>query len=487
MTDTPVDPSTERLPMREKFSYGLGDLASCLYWTTISNYLLIFYTDIFGITAIAAGTMLFFSRFSDAFFDPVIGMIADRTRSKWGKFRPYLLFGCVPLAIAGFLTFTVPNLGDHGKLIWAAVTFNLLMLIYTTINIPYTAMLGVMSPNPAERTSLSSIKFVGAFAAGIIVNATLLPMSRVGGWLGATTVARGWQMSFVVYGVVAVACFLIVFANTKERVVPPKAQKTSLAGDLGDLVRNGPWVVLLIATIAFILFVALRGNATTYYFKYYVGTRTLTFPSWLPKAIAGTQEWHWESLVSAFGVSNQVLSLLGAMLVPMFARRVGTKAAFIILFVVAIASTGSFYFLAPGQLALIFGINAIGSLCGGPLSPLLMAMYADTADFAEWKTGRRATGLIFSASIFAQKLGWGVSGSVTLLFMGFLGFVANQAQSARSLNGLVSLMSFYPMALGLLSLAIIIFLYPLSEKKMAQIAFDLKGRRADDAAQPSKA
>ena len=477
----PADPSTERLPAREKFAYGFGDFASCLYWTTISNYLLIFYTDIFGITALAAGTMLGISRFSDAFFDPVIGMLSDRTKSRWGKFRPYLLYGCVPLALAGLLTFTVPHFGAEGKLIWAYLTFNALMLIYTTINIPYTAMLGVMSPNPGERTFLSSIKFVGAFAAGIVVNATLLPMSRVGGWLNATTVERGWQMSFVIYGIAAIVCFLVVFANTRERVLPPKAQQTSLGKDLGDLVTNVPWIVLLIATISFILFVALRGNVTAHYFKYYVGTQTLTLPSFLPKAIAGTQEWHWESLVSLFGVSNQVLSLIVAMLVPMFARRVGSKKAFIILFVVAISSTASFYFLAPSQLPLIFVINAIGSLCGGPLSPLLMAMYADTADYAEWKTGRRATGLIFSASIFAQKLGWGVSGACTLFFMSFLGFVANQVQTPRSLNGLVSLMSVYPATLGILSLAIIIFLYPLNDRKMAEVALTLKGRRAEDA------
>jgi GPH family glycoside/pentoside/hexuronide:cation symporter len=485
MSDTPLDPSTERLAAREKYSYGLGDLASCLYWTSISNYLLFFYTDIFGITAIFAGGMLGVSRLTDAFFDPVIGMVSDRTKSKWGKFRPYLLYGCVPLAVAGFLTFTVPDLDDHGKKFWAVITFNVLMLIYTAINIPYTAMLGVMSPNPAERTSLSSIKFVGAFTAGIIVNATLLPMTRVGGWLKASTPQHGWQMAFLIYGVVAIACFLVVFLNTKERVLPPKSQKTTALKDVGDLVTNVPWVVLLIATITFILFVALRSNATVHYFKYFVGPQTITLPTWLPASIAGTQEWHWESLVAMFGVSNQVLSLIGAILVPILARRVGTKASFIILFVVAIACTSCFYLLAPGQLLLMFVINGIGSICGGPLSPLIMAMYADTADYAEWKTGRRATGLIFSASIFAQKLGWGVSGSFTLLLMGFLGFVANQDQTARSLNGLVSLMSVYPAILGILSLAIIIFLYPLNTKKMTQIASDLRGRRADDAASPT--
>jgi glycoside/pentoside/hexuronide:cation symporter, GPH family len=480
-----LDPSAEKLSMREKFSYGFGDLASCLYWQTISVYLAIYYTDIFGITAVAAGTMMAISRSSDAFFDPVIGMIADRTKSRWGKFRPFLLYGCVPLAIAGFLTFTVPDFGEKGKLIWAYCTFNAMMLLYTTINIPYTAMLGVMSPNPNERTSLSSIKFCGAFLAGIIVSATLLPMAKVGGWLGATTVQRGWQMSFTIYGIASIVFFLIVFFNTKERVLPPKAQKTSLGKDLGDLVTNRPWLVLLATTITFIFFVALRGNAIAYYFKYYVGSQTVTLPSFLPKSAAGTQVWGWESLVSVFNTSNQVLSLLGVMLVPFLARVTGRKVAFVILFVIAIASTASFYLLKPDQLVLIYGINAVGSLAGGPLSALLWAMYADTADYAEWKTGRRATGLIFSASIFAQKQGWGFSGGFTLILMGLLGFVANQVQTAGSLHGLIELMSVFPAAVGVISLLILIVLYPLNEKKMSEIAADLKVRRAADAALPA--
>jgi GPH family glycoside/pentoside/hexuronide:cation symporter len=481
-TPAAADPSAEKLSMREKFSYGFGDLASCLYWQTISVYLLIYYTDIFGITALAAGTMLALSRSTDAFFDPVIGMIADRTKSRWGKFRPFLLYGCVPLAVAGFLTFTVPDFGDKGKLIWAYITFNSMMILYTTINIPYTAMLGVISPNPNERTMLSSIKFCGAYLAGIIVSATLLPMAKVGGWLGATTVQHGWQMSFAIFGVASIIFFMVVFLNTKERVLPPKAQKTSLLKDVGDLVTNRPWLVLLVTTITFIFFVALRGNVTAHYFKYYVGKQTLTLPSFLPASIAGTQEWSWESLVSMFNTSNQVLSLIGVMLVPFVARTTGRKMAFIILFVIAIVCTGSFYFLKPDQLLLIYGINAIGSITGGPLSALLWAMYADTADYAEWKTGRRATGLVFSASIFAQKQGWGVSGGFTLILMSFLGFVANQVQTPRSLHGLVQLMSIFPAALGVISLSLLMFLYPLNEKRMSQIAADLRTRRAAEAA-----
>ncbi len=474
--------TSDKLSLREKYSYGFGDFASCLYWQTISVYLAIYYTDVFGISALAAGTMLGLSRSMDAFFDPVIGMIGDRTNSRWGKFRPYLLWFCVPMALVGWLTFTTPGFGDHGKLIWAYVTFNALMLIYTAINIPYTAMLGVISPQPAERTALSSIKFVGAFAGGIVISATLLPMAKVGGWLGAGTLQRGWSVAFVVIGVLAVASFLIVFFNTRERVQPSKEQQTSVLKDLGDLVTNRPWLILLLTTITFIFFVALRGNATAHYFKYYVGTQTITLPDFLPASIAGTQTWSWESLVSIFNTSNQVLSLIGAILVPFLARKIGNKPAFVLLFVIAITATAAFYVLQPEQLWLILAVNAIGSITGGPLSALLWAMYADTADYAEWKTGRRATGLVFSASIFAQKFGWGWGGGLSLIMLNGVGFVANQVQSPEAKHGLVKLMSLYPAACGLLSIAIFLLLYPLNETKIAEIAADLKARREKESA-----
>jgi GPH family glycoside/pentoside/hexuronide:cation symporter len=470
---------TEKLSAREKVSYGFGDFASCLYWQTISIYLAYFYTDVFGLSALAAGTMIGLSRSVDAFVDPVIGMVADRTQSRWGKFRPYLLWTCVPMAVIGLLAFTVPDFGERGKLLWAYITFNGMMIVYTVINIPYTAMLGVITPNPTERTALSSIKFVGAFAAGIVVSATVLPMAKVGGWLGAASPKQGWQMAFVVIGVLAVVSFLIVFFNTRERVQPPKEQKTSVLKDLGDLLTNRPWLALLATTITFIFFVALRGNATTHYFKYFVGEQTLTLPSFLPK-IGGRQTWSWESLASIFNTSNQVLSLVGALLVPFVARQIGNKKAFVLLFVIAIASTAAFYVLRPGQLPLIFAINALGSITGGPLSALLWAMYADTADYAEWKTGRRATGLVFSASIFAQKFGWGWGGGLSLIMLNLVGFAANQVQTPSALQGLVRLMSIYPAVFGVLSLAIFLVFYPLTEAKVAQIGAELAARRASD-------
>lgn len=475
----------ERLRLREKFSYGFGDLASVLYWQTFMVYLTFFYTDVFGITALAAGTMLGLSRSMDAFFDPVMGMLADRTETRWGKFRPFLLWICVPFAVVGVLTFTTPALGMTGRLVWACLTYNALMILYTAINIPYTAMLGVLSPDPNERTSLSSIKFVGAFSAGLLVSFLLLPMSKR---LGGGDAARGWQLSFVIIGVAAVAFFLVTFFNTRERVRPPAAQKTSVWQDLHDLVTNRPWLVLLAATITFILFVAVRSSVTAHYFKYYVGSQAVPVAklhlfSWnfsVPvvfSALGQPEKWDFEALVSWFNGTNQAASLLGVILVPFYARWVGRKVAFVSMFLVAIGSTASFYFFRPDQLGLIFGINLIGSITGGPLSALLWAMYADTADYAEWKKGRRATGLVFSASIFSQKQGWAIGAWVALGLMSSVGFKANVEQTPATLHGLLLLVSVIPAAIGVLSIVIVLF-YPLNELKMTQIGADLKARRA---------
>jgi GPH family glycoside/pentoside/hexuronide:cation symporter len=509
----------EKLSVREKFSYSFGDLASRLFWQTFMLYLTFYYTDVFGISALAAGAMLGLSRSLDAFFDPIVGMLGDRTNSRWGKYRPYLLWICVPFAVAGVMTFTTPGttvaanlegafggfmrgtLGlmaailPHGmaamaetlkhevtgKLIWAILTYNALMILYTAINIPYTAMLGVLTPNPKERTALSSIKFIGAFTGGILISFCLLPgVKRLSGNGGE---AHGWQMAFVIIGIAVVVLFLTTFLNTRERVQPPPAQKTSVGRDLADLFTNVPWIVLLATTITFILYVAARGSVTVHYFKYFVGTQTITLPSWLPK-IGGTQQWQFEEIVSWFNGTGQIASLIGVVLLPYVANRLGKKVAFISIFVVAIASTASFYLLKPDQIGLIFAINLLGSITGGPLSALLWAMYADTADYAEWKHGRRATGLIFSASIFSQKQGWAIGAWVALSLMAGVGFKANVGQTPDTLHGLRLLMSLIPAGVGLISILIVAF-YPLNEVRMSRIEVDLKARRANDAAAPA--
>jgi len=458
---------TQKLSFREKISYGFGDLASVLYWQTFMLYFTYFYTDVFLIPASAAATMFLVSRIWDGVNDPLMGILADRTNTRWGKFRPYLLWICVPFAVAGVLTFTVPDFGPSGKLVWAYLTFILIMMLYTAINIPYTALLGVISADSNERTTISSVKFLFAFAAGIIVSATLLPMVKV---LGGGNDARGWQLSFVIYGIAAIVFFLIAFAGTRERVQPPKNQQSSIKRDLYELVTNKPWLILLATTITFILFVAVRSSVTVHYFKYVIGTQQVS----LPLLTSGT--FGFEELTSAFNTVGQISSLIGVLLVSWFAELVGKKKAFIILFIIAIVSTAAFYLLSAAQLSLIFLFQITGSMTGGPLSVLLWAMYADTADYAEWKHGRRATGLIFSASTMSQKFGWAFGAFVALNLMSQVGFVANQAQSTESLKGLLLLFSLIPAILGVISIGIMLF-YKIDEKKMKEIAADLLERR----------
>ncbi|MBN1695797.1 MFS transporter [candidate division WOR-3 bacterium] len=458
----------DKLLMREKISYGFGDLASVLYWQTFMLYFTYFYTDIFVIPAAAAATLFLMSRIFDGINDPVMGMIADRTKTPWGKFRPYLLWLCVPFAVVGVLTFTVPNFGATGKIVWAYITFNLIMMLYTAINIPYTALLGVISADSNERTTVSSVKFICAFLAGTIVSFTLLPMTKK---LGGGNDPRGWQLTFVIYGIAAIIFFLITFKGTRERVQPPPTQKSSVKKDIQELITNGPWLILLATTITFILFVAVRSSVTVHYFKYVIGSRELSFPFF------GKRIYDFNTITSLFNGVGQIAALIGALLVSLVAKKLGKKRTFIILFITAITSTAAFYLMTAEQIGLIFVLQFTGSITGGPLSVLLWAMYADTADYAEWKRGRRATGLVFSASTMSQKMGWAIGAYIALMLMSQVGFQPNQAQSPESLKSLIMLFSLIPAGLGVFSLLILSFIYPLNEERVEEIGAELKRRR----------
>ncbi len=458
------------LSFKEKVAYGFGDLASVLYWQTFMLYIIYFYTDVFVIPAAAAATMFLITRIFDGINDPIMGMIADRTTSRWGKFRPYLLWLSVPFAISGVLVFTTPDFSETGKIIWAYSTFILIMVLYTAINIPYTALLGVISPNSHDRTSVSSMKFIFAFGAGIIVSATLLPMTK---WLGGGNEQQGWQYSFMVYGVAAVAFFLIAFAGTRERVLPPSSQKSSIKQDIWELITNKPWLILLATTISFILFVAIRSSVTAHYFKYFIGEKTITLP-FIKEAT-----YSFEAIVSAYNTVGQLSSLLGVIVVLWVSKLLGKRNTFIIFFVISIISIGSIYFVSAEQIGLIFFLQITGSLTGGPLSVLLWAMYADTADYGEWKRGRRTTGLVFSASTMSQKFGWAIGAFITLNLMAGIGFQPNEVQSAESLRGLLLLFTVIPAITGIIAL-LIYLIYPLTDLKVKQITDELQKRRNDE-------
>ncbi len=471
MTNNPTQVSEPQpvLPLREKISYGFGDLASVLYWQTFMLYFTYFYTDVFLLPASVAATMFLVVRVFDGVNDPLMGIISDRTKTRWGKFRPYLLWLCVPFAISGVLAFTVPDFGMTGKIVWAYCTFILIMVLYTAINIPYTALLGVISPNSQDRTAVSSVKFIFAFGAGIIVSATLLPMTT---WLGGEDPASGWQYAFMIYGAAAMVFFLITFFGTRERVLPPKSQETSIKKDLHELITNKPWIILLVTTITFILFVAVRGSVTAHYFRYFIGFQELDI--WFFE----TRTYSFEVLVSAYNTIGQISALLGVFVVLWVSKILGKKKTFILFFIVAIFSTATVYFLTADHLPLIYLLQITGSMTGGPLSVLLWAMYADTADYNEWIRGRRATGLVFSASTMSQKFGWAIGAYIALTLMASVGFEPHVVQTAESLRGLVLLFTIIPAGIGIVSI-LIYLTYPLNEEKVKVMTADLEKRRAD--------
>ena len=471
-----------KLTLKEKIGYGFGDFASVLFWQSITMNMMFFYTDVFKIAgttkaAVVAGTMIMASRLFDGIIDPVIGMVADRTETRWGKFRPYLIWMALPLAIMAVLTFTTPDLGPQGKITYAYITLFLFMFFYAAINIPYSSLLGVLTPDPAERTGASSFKFTFAYISGMTVSATSLLLAKYFGNGIDSRDPGGWQKTIILYGLVAIVFFVLTFLFTKERVKPQKSQKTSVKKDLVDLFSNGPWIILLFATITMIMFVASRIGVTNYYFKYYItnysdlthNTINYTFLWW-------KFNWGFEEVATVFNTLGQGCSIIGALLVPLLTIRVGKKNGFLILFIIALISTAAFYFLTPENLTLIFLFQILGSLSGGPLSPVIWAMYADTADYSEWKRGRRATGLVFSASAMSQKIAWAIGAFFTGALLSSYGFIADKAQSIEVNGLLVMLMSIIPSAFGLISIILILF-YKLDEQTMKTIQVDLEQRR----------
>jgi GPH family glycoside/pentoside/hexuronide:cation symporter len=461
------------LGLRERLAYGLGDFGSGLYWQTFTVYLTFFYTDVFGLSALAAGTLIGTSRSVDALFDPMIGALADRTTTRWGKFRPYLLWLSLPLAVAGVLTFTVPDGTPGLRLVWAWLTFNVLMLLYTAVNIPYSALLAVLSPVPAQRTALASIKFVFAFAAGLVVSAGVLPLCRA---LGGDDVAGGWQRCLALLGALALLSFLVTFRYTRERVRPAPQQVGNLRRDLRDLLANRPWLILTIYYLLLNFAVAVSGAVSVHYLKYFVGTQSTRLPAVLPW-IGGERIWQFETLFSVFNVAGGIAAVCGATFMPALARAVGRQRALLGLAATVLASVLALYWVRPEQLGLLFFLALVTSLAGAPLSPLLWSMYADTVDHAELETGRRSTGLVFAMAMFVNKQGWALGAIVSLGLMSRVGFVANTDQTPASLHGVLLLKSVIPAAIIALSMLVMMF-YPLDERRVAQIGRELAARRA---------
>jgi len=453
--------TSSRVSIFEKIGYGPGDFASNLFWQTFMYFLPIFYTDVFGLPTSIAALLFGLSRILDGFTDPLMGMIADRTRSRWGKFRPYLLYVSVPFAVIGILSFTTPGFELTGKIVYAFVTYNLMMILYTAINIPYSALMGVLSPDSQERTSISSYRFILAFGAGLFVTAF---NNTFVNYFGKGDDALGYKYTIILYSALTVVLFFFAFITTRERVVPKKKENTKISLDLKDLVTNKPWIILLLAGIFTIFYVSIRNGAIAYYFKYYVDIKTVDF------ALFGKSFSY--DFSSAFMVIGTIAGILGISVVKRFSDLIGKKQAYMVLMILSTLLTSSFFVLKNDQVTGMFVLQVLACLFMGPTSVLVWAMYADVADYSEWKTGRRATGLIFSASTMAQKFGWSLAGVVTMALLSLFGYEANMAQSPESLTGIRALISLIPSA-GSIICAILILFYALDDRLMKKIQKDL--------------
>ncbi|MCB9502165.1 MAG: MFS transporter [Deferribacteres bacterium] len=437
---------------KEKIAYAVGDTASVLYYQTFAMFLMIFYTDTFGISPAAVGTMFLISRIWDAVNDPMMGMIADRTETKWGKFRPWILWSIIPFVITGILVFITPDFSETGKLVYAYVTYTLVMMTYTMINVPYGALLGVISPHSQERTVLSSYRFLGAFTGNMIVQGTLLWLVAS---LGQGNDRLGYPLAFSVYALIAAGLFFFTFSATKERVKPPQ-EKTSIINDLKDLLKNGPWIVLGIMCLFTLIYISIRSASLLYFFKYYIND---------------------QSAAATFMVVGTVFSIIGAYATPWVVGIIKSKKlTFAFLTFMSALSYIVFYFVSPRDIAIMYTSHIIGSFFGGVLFPLIWSMYADTADYTEWKMGRRATGLVFSAATFSQKFGWAIGGSVAGFVLSAYGFVANAVQTDTSLLGIRHMMSTFPAAICII---VILFslLYSLDSKTEKQMEIELLERK----------
>lgn len=453
------------IKLREKVGYGFGDMASSMFWKLFGSYLMIFYTDVFGLPAAVVGTMFLVTRIWDSAFDPIVGAIADRTHSRWGKFRPYLLYLSVPFAVIGILTFMTPDLSDMGKVVYAYITYSLMMMVYSAINVPYASLLGVMSAEPKDRNILSTYRMTFAYIGSFI--ALLLFMPMVNYFSQGYDEQYGWVMSVVVIAVMCALLFYGCFAWTKERVKPIKQQQSSLKDDLTDLLNNRPWWILLGAGVAALVFNSIRDGATVYYFKYFVIEEDYATASFLGISFV------MSGLYLAVG---QAANIVGVILAAPVSNRIGKKATYMGAMIIATVFSILFYWLEKDDIAMIFVFQILISVCAGSIFPLLWSMYADCADYSELRTGNRATGLIFSSSSMSQKFGWAIGSAITGWLLAYFGFQANVIQSEETIRGIRLFLSFLP-AIGTVLSVVFISMYPLSEKKMEEIARNLEQKR----------
>ena len=463
------------MKLSEKIGYGFGDMSSSMFWKLFSYFLPFFYSNVFGLSLADAGVLMLVTRIWDAVSDPMMGIIADRTKTRWGKYRPYLLFFALPFAVCGILLFTTP---ENGKTVWAYVTYILMMTVYTGINVPYGSLLNVMTADSDEKSVLSSYRMFFAYGGSFIALFAWEPLCNMfdkgrvaaegaSGLAAISTSPEAWQKAMILIASCCFVLFILSFLLTKEHV---KSESTvSVGQDLKLLIKNKPWWILIGAALASNLFNTVRGTTTAYFFADYIQQTVNMAPQ-------------WAFLVSAsiFLSIGEISNMVGVVLAVPMSKNLGKKSTYMISMAALIGLSIAFFFLpaTTGGYWAMLAFQIIISVFTGVISPLIWSMYADVADYSELKDGTASTGLIFSSASMAQKFGGAFGGSAVMWMLAAFGYntVAGAVQTETAIMGLRILMSWVPAAVAALSILVVWF-YPLTKKKMEGVQAELAAKR----------
>lgn len=452
------------LSVKEKVAYGLGDMASNFYNGFFGIFLLYYYTDVWGIHPGHAAFMFLITRWADAFTDPAMGMIADRTNTRWGKYRPFILWTIIPYALLGYLLFLGPDFGPTGKLVYAYVTYSLVMLAYTAINVPYSALLAVIHPDSTERTKATQYRFVFASLGSILVGAATKPLVD---WLGGGDEVTGFRLTIILFAILSVVLFLITFAATKERIAPKTPQKSKISEDLGVLLKNISWIVLAVSGVLIVIGLIGRLSSVAFFTKYNMGLDDAKLLWWMDAA----------SVIITVGFIGQ---MFGALLTPALTKQADKKTLMITAnFVAATALVVNF--ISPEALLPALVTHTIMMFCFGIMITLLFAMYTDCSEYGEWKSGKNSAGLTVSASMFSLKFGSAVGVAIPSSVLALYGFLAPvdgvvQAQPDAALSGIKMMFNIIP-GLFFLVAGSLMFFYQIDRKLLNRIEVELSSRR----------
>lgn len=474
--------SSQKLSVKEKIGYSLGDLAANLVFQTLMTYLAYFYTDIYGLSPAHSSIIMLVVGLIAAFiFNPVIGALADRTNTKWGKFRPWILWTSVPLGVIALLAFTTPAFSYQGKVIYAVITYSLLLLLYAANNLPYSALSGVITGDMGERNSMSAYRFVAVMFAQFFVQVFMLGIIKSA---GNGDKAIGIEKVMTALAIIGTIMLLITFLTTKERIVPKPEQKSSVKEDLSDLIKNKPWIIMLALTLLVFVTLAMKGGSYVYYFENYVNKEELAVfiqPILDFLSNIGLNTFGDDPVSAGFGLFNAggiIFMIIGITLSKRFADKYGKRNVFGLFLFISTLFIIAFYFFPPTAVALMFFSQIFHGFFYGITIPLLWAMIADVADYSEWKNNRRATAIIFSAMMVGLKAGLSIGGALTTSLLGHFDYVPNAAsQSDIAINGIKLLVSIFP-AIPFLIGGGLLFFYEIDKKMEVQIESDLKERRA---------